>query len=163
MYAPVKLKGRYNFHELALHKNKSKLVVKKAIYNYFVKDILPEDYLAKNRNILDYCIGMKSKGKWKQVARSTPNGKYHEEDLQKTNRYYISKQSSKSVKITKVNKDDGRQIQCEAGKWMQTIFNEIKLQPKWEDYDIDLGYYSKAIESEIDSILNVSINQLELF
>ncbi len=163
MYAPVKLKGRFNFHELQLHKNKSKLIVKKAIYNYFVKDILPEDYLAKNRNILDYCIGMKSKGNWKQVARSTPDGEYREEDLQKINRYYISKQSKNSVKITKVNKEDGRQIQCESGKWMQTIFNEIKLQPKWEDYDIDLAYYSKAIESEIDSILNVSINQLELF
>jgi hypothetical protein len=75
-YAPVKLNGRFNFHELALHKNKSKLVVPKAIYHYFVKDILPQDYLAENRNILDYCIGMKSKGDWKQVAKSLVDGEY---------------------------------------------------------------------------------------
>lgn len=162
-YAAVKLKGRFNFHELQLHKNKSKLIVKKAIYNYFVKDILPEDYLQKNRNILDYCIGMKSKGNWKQVSRSVHHGEYKEEDLQKINRYYISKQSNKSVKIIKVNKNDGREIQCESGKWMQTVFNKIELEPKWEDYNIDISYYKKAIESEIDNILAVSVNQLKLF
>ncbi len=163
MYAPVKLKGRFNFHDLALHKNKSKLVVPKAIYNYFVKDILPEDYLQKNRNILDYCIGMKSKGAWKQVSRSTPNGVYKEVDLQKINRYFISKPSNKSVKVIKINKNDHREIQCEAGQWMQTIFNKIELQPKWQDYNINIAYYSKAIESEIDNIMSKSINQLELF
>lgn len=162
-YAAVKLKGRFNFHELALHKNKSKLIVPKAIYNYFVKDILPEDTISKNKNILDYCIGMKSKGAWKQVSRSTPNGEFVETDLQKINRYYISKQGSKNVKIIKVNKEDGREIQCESGKWMQTLYNKIELQPKWDDYNIDNGYYIKAIESEIDNILSVSINQLKLF
>ena len=163
MYAPVKLKGRFNFHELALHKNKSKLVVPKAIYNYFVKDVLPEDYLQKNRNILDYCIGMKSKGAWKQVARSTPDGVYKERDLQKINRYYISKPGNNSEKMFKINKDDGREIQCEAGKWMQSLFNEIQLQPKWGDYRIDMAFYSKAIESEIDNIISSNINQLTLF
>ncbi len=163
MYAPVKLKGRFNFHELALHKNKSKLVVPKAIYNYFVKDVLPEDYLQKNRNILDYCIGMKSKGNWKQVARSTPNGVYKEEDLQKINRYYISKPGNNSSKIIKINKEDKREIQCESGKWMQTVFNKIQLQPKWEEYNIDIGYYNKAIESQINDILSTNVNQLELF
>jgi hypothetical protein len=163
MYAPVKLKGRFNFHELALHKNKSKLVVPKAIYNYFVKDVLPEDYLQKNRNILDYCIGMKSKGAWKQVARSTPDGVYKERDLQKINRYYISKPGNNSEKMFKINKDDGREIQCEAGKWMQSLFNEIQLQPKWGDYRIDMAFYSKAIESEINNIISSNINQLTLF
>ncbi len=163
MYAPVKLKGRFNFHELQLHKNKSKLVVKKAIYNYFVKDVLPEDYLEKNKNILDYCIGKKSKGDWKQVAISSNNGIYKEESLQKINRYFISKHGEKSVKILRINNKDKREIQNEAGKWMQTLFNEIKLEPKWEDYNIDLAYYTKAIESEINSILNTNINQLELF
>jgi hypothetical protein len=157
------LKGRFNFHNLQLHKNKSKLVVKKAIYNYFVKDVLPQDYLEKNKNILDYCIGMKSKGSWKQVSRSTPDGIYKEQELQKINRYYISKHGGNSVKVVKVHKEDGREIQCESGKWMQTIFNEINLKPNWSDYNIDIAYYSKAIESEIDNILSVSINQMELF
>jgi len=163
MYAPVKLKGRFNFHELALHKNKSKLIIPKAIYNYFVKDILPEDYLQKNRNILDYCIGMKSKGAWKQVSRSTPKGVYKEEDLQKINRYYISKPGLNSSKIIKVNKNDKREIQCESGQWLQSIYNKIELKSKWDDYNLDLRYYNKAIESQINDILKTNINQLELF
>ena len=163
MYAAVKLKGRFNFHDLALHKNKSKLIVPKAIYNYFVKGVLPEDYVTQNKNILDYCIGMKSKGAWKQVSRSIDDGLYSEKKLQKINRYYISKPGKESVKMIKVNKDDGREIQCEAGVWEQTIYNDIKLKLKWDDYNINTAYYSKAIESEINNILSASINQLKLF
>ena len=159
-FAPVKLKGRFDFHDLQLHKNKSKLVIPKAIYHYFVHNTLPEEYLATNKNILDYCIGGKSKGDWKQVARNIKDGVYHEENLQKINRYYISKTG---VKIVKVNKNDEREIQLEAGRWLQVIFNNIIIQPKWENYNIDEKYYLDAIEQEINSIINVSPNQLKLF
>ena len=159
-FAPVKLKGRFDFHDLQLHKNKSKLVIPKAIYQYFVNDMLPEDYLDKNKNILDYCIGGKSKGNWKQVARSLKDGKLNEEELQKINRYFISKDG---VKIIKVNKSDAREIQLEAGRWLQTVYNDMVVEPKWETYNINKGYYMQAIESEINSILSVSSNQLKLF
>ena len=81
-FAPAKMKGRYDFYNLALHKNKSKLIIPKAVYNYFIHDILPEDYLNSNKNILDYCIGSKSKGDWKQVARNIKDGQFNEEELQ---------------------------------------------------------------------------------
>tara|TARA_R110000744_G_scaffold721_2_gene2741 strand:- start:516 stop:2510 length:1995 start_codon:yes stop_codon:yes gene_type:complete len=159
-FAPVKLKGRFDFHNLQLHKNKSKLVIPKAIYQYFVNDKLPEHYLDENKNILDYCIGGKSKGDWKQVARSIEKGELKEVNLQKINRYFISKAG---VKITKVNKKDGREIQLEAGRWLQTVYNKMKVEPKWETYNIDKLYYLQAIESEINSILSVASNQLKLF
>tara|TARA_Y100000289_G_C3925341_1_gene152946 strand:- start:509 stop:2047 length:1539 start_codon:yes stop_codon:yes gene_type:complete len=159
-FAPVKLKGRFDFHNLQLHKNKSKLVIPKAIYQYFVHNVLPEDYLKDNKNILDYCIGGKSKGDWKQVAKFVENGEYLERDLQKINRYYIS---NNGVKIVKVNKKDDREIQLESGKWLQTVFNNMKVEPKWESYNINQGYYLSAIETEINNILTVSSNQLELF
>ena len=160
LYAPIKIKGRFNFHELALHKNKSKLIIKKAIFHYFVHDILPEDYLDDNKNILDYCIGGKSKGNWKQVAKSISNGNLVIKKLQKINRYYIS---TSGVKIVKVNNQDDREIQLESGKWLQTTFNKIQIKPKWEDYNIDKSYYMRGIESEINNILNVNKNQLKLF
>jgi hypothetical protein len=159
-FAPVKLKGRFDFHDLQLHKNKSKLVIPKALYQYFVNDILPEDYLEQNKNILDYCIGGKSKGQWQQVARSVKNGAFKEDTLQKINRYFISKQG---VKIVKVNKDDSREIQLEAGRWVQTVFNKMEVKPKWELYNIDKVYYLQAIETEINNILTVNTNQLKLF
>jgi hypothetical protein len=159
-YAAVKLKGRFDFHNLQLHKNKSKLVIPKAIHQYFVHNVLPEDYLEQNKNILDYCIGFKSNGDWKCVSRSIKEGIYVEEDLQRTNRYYISK---KGVKIIKVNTVDKREVQLEAGKWIQSIFNKMKMEPKWDSYNIDKGYYLQAIENEINGILTVSSNQLRLF
>ena len=160
LYSPIKIKGRFNFHELALHKNKSKLIIKKAIFHYFVHDILPEDYLDDNKNILDYCIGRKSKGNWKQVAKKIKDGKLVTDNLQKINRYYIS---TSGVKIVKVNNQDDREIQLESGKWLQTTFNKIQIKPKWEDYNIDKSYYMRGIESEINNILNVNKNQLKLF
>jgi hypothetical protein len=159
-YAAVKLKGRFDFHNLQLHKNKSKLVIPKAIHQYFVHNVLPEEYLEQNKNILDYCIGSKSNGDWKCVARSIKQGVFVEEELQKINRYYISKSG---VKIIKVNRVDKREIQLEAGKWIQAIFNKMKMEPKWDSYNIDKGYYLQAIENEINGILTVSSNQLRLF
>jgi len=159
-FAPVKLKGRFDFYNLQLHKNKSKLVIPKAIYYYFVHDVLPEDYLDKNKNILDYCIGGKSKGDWKQVARYLKDGSFVEDELQKINRYFIS---TAGKKVIKVNKNDGREIQLESGQWLQTIFNKMEVEPKWENYKINKSYYMQAIESEINSIITVNNNQLKLF
>jgi hypothetical protein len=159
-YAPAKMKGRFDFFGLALHKNKSKLIIPKAIYHYFIHDKMPQDYLSENKNILDYCIGGKSKGDWKQVAKYIKDSELISDDLQKINRYYISKSG---VKITKVNKTDGREIQLEAGRWLQTVYNKMSIEPKWENYNINKAYYLEAIEKEIDSITNVNTNQLELF
>lgn len=155
----AKCKGRFEFKNLALHKNKSKLIIPKAIYAYFVDGVLPEDTLNENRNILDYCIGGKSKGNWQQVARYIKNKEGYEDNLQKINRYFIS---NKGVKIIKVNKTDKREIQLESGRWMQTIFNDIE-EKEWKDYDINHKYYLDAIEKEIDNIMGTKTNQLLLF
>ena len=39
----------------------------------------------------------------------------------------------------------------------------MKVEPQWENYNIDKVYYLSAIEQEINNILKVSTNQLELF
>ena len=156
----AKCKGRFEFENLALHKNKSKLVIPKAIYQYFVNNVLPEDYLETNKNILDYCIGSKTNSGWEVVADSLEEGVLKQEKLQKINRYYIS---DSGVKLVKRNKNDGREIQLEAGKWIQTVFNKIKEEPTWEDYNINTKYYMQAIEKEINNILGTFNNQLKLF
>jgi len=158
MYAPIKLNGRFNFHDLALHKNKSKLVVAKGVYEYFINNILPEDYLDMNTNILDYCIAQKSRGDWVQTKRKVVDGKIIDIELQKTNRYYISE---KGNKIVKINKFDGREIQLESGRWKQILFNKIKIN-KWNEYYIDKNYYLQCIENEINNII-ISKNQMTLF
>tara|TARA_R100001015_G_C4631014_1_gene193173 strand:- start:228 stop:2129 length:1902 start_codon:yes stop_codon:yes gene_type:complete len=155
----AKCKGRFEFENLALHKNKSKLIIPKAIYAYFVDGTLPEDTIKHNRNILDYCIGGKSKGNWKQVARYVKDGQGCEDELQKINRYFIS---NKGVKIIKVNKNDNREIQLESGRWMQTIYNDAEVK-EWKSYNINEKYYLDAIEKEINNIIGIKSNQLLLF
>ena len=155
----AKCKGRFEFEDLALHKNKSKLIIPKALYAYFVDGTLPEETLKNNNNILDYCIGGKSKGNWQQVARSIEHNQPVEYKLQKINRYYIS---NSGCKIIKVNKNDRREIQLEAGRWMQTIMNDIEHK-EWALYDINEKYYLDAIEREINNIIGIQSNQLLLF
>jgi len=79
----AKCKGTFEWKDLALHKNKSFLVVAKALHEYFVNGVKPEDYLASNRNIFDYCAGVKIKGDWYFVQRYIKNGKYMDQKLQK--------------------------------------------------------------------------------
>ena len=158
-YAKTKCNGRFEFNNLMLHKNKSKLVIPKGIYAYFVKGMLPSDYIQSNKNILDFCIGGKSKGDWYQISRYIDDDKLAEDKLQKINRYYIS---NKGCKIIKINSKDQREIQLEAGQWLQTVYNKMKLYVRWSKYDIDDRYYIQAIEREISNIMAES-NQLKLF
>ena len=159
----VKCKGSFEWEDLQnnkpshLHKNKSHLIIPKAIYAYFVDDILPEQYLQTNRNIFDYCAGAKSKGGWEFNIKCIIDGIYSNVPLQKTIRYYISNSGCKIVKKHK----DGREIQTEAGHWVQTIFNLYEERP-WEEYDINEKYYLEAIYNEIANIIPNN-NQLTLF
>lgn len=160
MYAKVKLKGRFNFCNLALHKNKSKLVVPKAIYQYFINDILPENYIKTNNNIFDYCIAQKSNSNWQQTKRVVTNGIVKDVPIQKTNRYYIG---NDGYKIIKINKYDKRELNLESGKWKQKLFNKIEIKTNFNDYNINKKYYLESIKNEIDNILSIPKNQLKLF
>lgn len=154
----AKCKGRFEFENLALHKNKSFLIVPKAVFNYFVNGISPEQYLTDNRNIFDYCAGVKIKGDWYFEQTSVVNREVIKTKLQKTIRYFIS---NKGSKIVKINKTDKREIQIEAGKWMQTDFSKSK-KLSWEEYDINESYYLDKIHKEIINITHET-NQLSLF
>ena len=154
-----KCKGRFEFENRALHKNKSQMVIPKALHEYFVNDVPPERYLSENKNIFDYCSGVRINGSWKFVQVCNDKGNITTEDLQKTLRYYVSKSG---CKIMKINTVDGRQTQLEAGPSKQTVFNQVKHRP-WEDYDIDEQYYLDYIYKEIANISPKPKQQLTLF
>jgi hypothetical protein len=160
----TKCKGRFEWEDLQnhkythLHKNKSHLVVAKAVYNYYVNDIEPEEYLKTNKNILDYCAGVKIKGNWEFNELKLDKDQLSTEPLQKTIRYYISNTGSK---IVKQNKGDSRKIEIEAGKWLQTVFNKYEEKP-FEDYNINYDYYLFNIRKKINSI-KPDIVQLKMF
>jgi len=154
-----KCKGRFEFADLALHKNKSFLVIPKALHAYFVEGIQPEDYLKTNRNIFDYCGGKKIKGDWKYIEKCIKDGVYKEKELQHTLRYYICNTGSK---IIKVNNSDGREINIEAGKWLQQIYINHIDDMDFDEYEINYKYYLENIRKEIEG-LEPNVNQLSLF
>jgi len=142
-----KCKGRFEWKDIALHKNKSFLVVSKALYEYFVNGVKPEDYLASNTNIFDYCGGVKIRGEWCFVQRYVKDGIYTQDKLQKLVRYYIAESG---VKLFKCH-PDGREIQLEAGHWIQRVFNKFEDKP-FEEYGINTKYYLEQIYQEIANI-----------
>ena len=153
-----KCKGRFEFANLAMHKNKSFLVIPKAIHAYFVDDIKPEDYIKSITNIFDFCGGVKIKGDWSFYEHKISDGDYSIEKLQHTIRYFIS---NTGTKVIKKNNTDHREIQIEAGKWMQTLMIDYIEKP-FTKYDINYDYYLDKINKEIRDLEPI-ITQLSLF
>ena len=146
-YAPTKCKGRFEFTDLAMHKNKSFLVIRKALYNFFVHGVDIRKFIENHDNVFDFCGGVKAKGQWKLQESCLINGVVTKKPMPKILRYYISK---KGCKITKEN-PDGRVIQIESGKWLQSTLNKYSgEQPS--DLDLDFDYYIQGAEKEIRNI-----------
>jgi hypothetical protein len=147
LYAPTKCKGRFEFTDLAMHKNKSFLVIRKALYEFFVRGVDVKKFIENHDNIFDFCGGVKAKGDWKFYETCLIQGQIHKTPLSKIIRYYIS---NKGCKITKENRD-GRIIQVESGRWLQKTLNQYSGE-KPKDIDINYDYYINAAEREIKNI-----------
>lgn len=144
----TKTKGRFDFVDLALHKNKSYLAIRKALFYYFVHGTHPADYLKTNQNIFDYCAGKRATGQWRFIETYMKNGELHEIPIQKTLRFYCSKTGSKIIKF---NSGDARRLHIEkAGQ--QTVFNTYEDKP-WADYNVDLTFYIRKINKEIEKLI----------
>ena len=164
----VKCKGAFEWEDLSkkkvatFHKNKSFLIIPKAIYAWFVHGTKPEDFLDANTDIYDYCGAVKAKAGWYFVTRKLENGEIVNTKLQKIVRYYISNNGDKMVKCHQ----DGREIQVESGEWLQTTVNKLDPSKAYDTYDINKKYYLEEIYKEIEGIQAVVFNkptQLSLF
>lgn len=164
----VKCKGAFEWEDLAkkkvatFHKNKSFLIIPKAIYAWFVYGIKPEDFLDQNQNIFDYCGAVKAKAGWHFVDRRLVDGNLVNTKLQKIVRYYISDTGCKMVKCHQ----DGREIQVESGEWLQTAVNKIDPSIDYNTYDINKKYYLEEIYKQIEGIQVLTYKgstQLSLF
>ena len=75
----VKCKGAFEWEDLSkkkvatFHKNKSFLIIPKAIHAYFVHGTKPEDFLDQNQDIYDYCGAVKAKAGWHFETRKLIN------------------------------------------------------------------------------------------
>jgi hypothetical protein len=169
---PVKLKGRFEIDK-QLHKNKSNRIKPIAIYNYFVHGKSPEETIKENKNIYDYCAGVRAKGGWKVVQTCIEDGDIFNEDSQKTIRYFISHKGCKLIKrkeevltenmygknkhgedvlIKKAGDTLVKEIKVEASGVMEQVAIQIDPNKSFDEYRVNFQYYEKLIRKEIETV-----------
>jgi hypothetical protein len=142
----TKSKGRFEVDK-PLHKNKSFRIKRLAYYNYFVHNQSPEVTISQNKNIYDYCAGVRAVGGFSFDFTCITDGMQHTDKLQKTLRYYMSKKGCKILKV----KDD-KVIKVEASKSLERLLNKYDASVPFEDYQIDEQFYIQQIKKEINNI-----------
>lgn len=159
----TKCKGKFEFENIPLHKNKSHSIIPRAIYNYFVNNIPVEKTIKEHKNIFDFCAGVKAgtspeKGKSKFVLYQVVNSKLERIKLSKIVRYFVSKKGGYLIK----EYEDNTTAQVEAPlmngrrlikEWKVTYFNRAFDIPI-EEYNIDYSYYIFSAKTIINDIEN---------
>ena len=152
----TKCKGAFEFENIPLHKNKSRSIIARSVYEYFVNNTPVEETINKSTNIFEFCVGVKSsksgeRGKSWFELHSIKDGNLFIEKLSKTVRYFISTKGKYLIKAY----ENGTYEQAEATKtigkfkkdWKVTYFNKKFDVDNFGDYSIDYSYYiSKAKE-----------------
>lgn len=157
----TKCKGAFEFENIPLHKNKSHLIIRKAVYEYFVHNTPIETTIKNHTNIFDFCAGVKAsnspaKGKSWYELHSVEGSGIRKEKLSKTVRYYISKKGKWLFKCY----SDGSQSHVEAplniGKikkdWKVTYFNKSWKCENFSDYEVCYEYYIHNAREWINQI-----------
>ena len=167
----TKTKGKYEFKDIPLHKNKSHCIIPYAVYNHWVHNINVEETIKGHRNIFDFCAGVKAK---KSVERGQSSYELHAiaiQDLKitklsKTVRYYICNKNHDGYLMKRYSIGSLEQVEAPARKgkifkaWTVKYFNKYFKPKEFSEYNIDYQYYiMKANEwiSEFDQ------KQLSLF
>ncbi len=167
----TKTKGKYEFKDIPLHKNKSHSIIPYAVYNYWVHNINVETTIKEHRNIFDFCAGVKAK---KSVERGQSSYELHSiaiQDLKitklsKTVRYYICKENHDGYLMKRYSGGVIEQVEAPSRKgkvfkdWKVKYFNKYFQPESFTDYNIDYQYYIMKANEWISEFNQI---QLSLF
>jgi hypothetical protein len=139
-----------------LSKGWDKPIVSKALYDFFVNNIPIIQTINNSTDIHDFCIAKRIDDKFTNVFHTMKNGKYQKEDLQRSVRYYVSKDGGVLLKTCE---GEDKTSNYEVNKRV-TIFNNYIHYDDFSKYNIDYNYYINHTQKIIDLIINP---QLTLF
>jgi len=169
-YQAVKCKGRFEFHDLALHKNKSFLVISKAIFYYFVHGVDPVEYLKQEKNIFDFCGGKKIKGDWKfteHLVEKVIDPAYANYTLQQKRDYLLANGWEQSWSDDNWVRSDSAYKEANNGSSTEAAFRYTvpKIGGEYKEYPIQhtIRYYISNNGSKIikHSLVDERSTQLE--
>ena len=116
--------------------------------------------LKNDKNIYNFCAGIRAKKGWELVETCIKKGDYTENKLQKTVRYYIA---NSGCKIIKKDLNSSREIKIEATSNInEEIAIKIDNDLPIEDYNINYSFYEKLVRTEIESVDPI-LTQQKLF
>lgn len=142
--------------KVSYSKNWSKVIVQKAIYNYYINGIEPRDTILNSTDIFDFCCMYKASVSPKDGGKLEGHMYYNNgqiDKMTKITRYYISKHGAKFVKINSVTKKRDNIVKG----YRCTVFNKF-IKKEIYEYDIDYSYYI----AEANKIINVIENKFQL-
>lgn len=143
----LKTKGRYDWKDLAWHKNMSNLVAPMAVQNWVETGQCVEDFIRNHREPYDFMLRAKLPRSMKLVVEKDGV------DLPQQNicRYYVSTEGGQMVKIMPPleDKDEWRRMNLESG-WKVKTCNNMK-DFTW---DIDYEYYIQEAKKLVEPFLN---------
>jgi len=156
-----KAKGKCEFENIPLHKNKSFSIIPYTFYQYFSKNKEIEEIILNHTNIFDFCAGVRAKKSEKQgnshfELHYIKNGELHKDMLSKTVRYYISKVGKYLYKTYEKGSIEHVEAPKKIGKynkdWKVTYFNKKFNVSNFKDYNIDYSYYISKVREWIMTV-----------
>jgi hypothetical protein len=167
----TKTKGKYEFKDIPLHKNKSHSIIPYSVFNYWVHGTPVEETIKGHRNIFDFCAGVKAKYSGERGQSSYELHKIKEQDLEikklsKTVRYYICKENHDGYLMKRYSGGVIEQVEAPSRKgrifkdWKVKYFNKSFKVDNFKDYNIDYQYYIMKANEWVNEF---DVKQMSLF
>jgi hypothetical protein len=167
----TKTKGKYEFKDIPLHKNKSHSIIPYSVYNYWVNGIPVEKTIKEHRNIFDFCAGVKAKYSGERGQSSYELHKIKMQDLEikrlsKTVRYYICNKNHDGYLMKRYSGGVIEQVEAPARKgrifrdWKVKYFNKSFKVDDFAEYNVDYQYYIMKANEWVNEF---NVKQIPLF
>ena len=147
----IKQKGQTFKTKIEVGKGYYHPIVKKAVVDYFVKDIKVEDTIKSCKDILEFCMYEKT-GKEYTVL-------FDDKKVQRTNRFYCSNSGKYLYKTKSYYNDKKGKYITDKNIIIDTrvkILNNYELNDDISIYDINYSWYLNKAKSVINEILFAS-------
>lgn len=144
----IKAKGCFRLTQ-DIRKGYNCTVVAKALFNYFIYNIRPEDYIPTNDNIYDFMMSRKNDRSFKVVYETVKDGEVVTIPMQNAIRYYATTKNGTIVKLRNTSR-----LNLSVSTSLMP-FNKYVYHKNFKDYKVNTNYYVGEAYKIINTVLNL--------